>query len=77
MDEETEVPVHFRYRGEVYRGEAHFRANWHHIKVSGRLIRTGGWDFALAAKEMGDDKFAISADQLESLRAGLRGYPEM
>jgi hypothetical protein len=70
MSEAIEVPVHFRHRGEIYQGTARFRDNWHHIGLTGRLIKTGGWDYALACKEIGDDKFAITADQLEELRQG-------
>lgn len=69
-DEQSEVPVFFRYRGQVYRGTARFDANWYHISLTGRLIKTGGWDYGLACKEMGDDKFAIREDQLADLRNG-------
>ncbi len=40
------------------------------ISLTGRLLRTGGWDYMLASKEMGDDKFAIREDQLEALKSG-------
>ena len=70
MAEETDYPIHFRFRGETYRGFVRYRANWHHIYVTARLLRTGGWDAALASKEMSDDKYAITAEQLEELVAG-------
>ena len=69
MAEEADYPIHFRFRGETYRGYARYRTNWHHIYVTARLLRTGGRDAALALKEMSDDKYAISAEQLEELIA--------
>ena len=69
-DEEIEVPVFFQRRGELYRGMAQFHAKRCHIALTGRQLKTGGWDYALAYKEMGDDKFAIRQDQLEELKNG-------
>jgi hypothetical protein len=69
-NEVVEVPVFFRHRGEIYRGRARFYAKRHHIVLRGRLLRTGGWDYSLATKEMGDDKFAIREDQFDALKGG-------
>ena len=45
-DEEIEVPVFFQRRGELYRGMAQFHAKRCHIALTGRQLKTGGWDYA-------------------------------
>jgi beta-glucanase (GH16 family) len=68
--EEILGPVHFEHQGNVYRGEARFKADWHHIWLLGRLLKTGAWDSSLAYEEMGDDRFEITPIQFEALRHG-------
>jgi hypothetical protein len=70
MSIEEAVPIHFQVDGNIYRGEARYYANWYHIALKGRLLKTGGSDYSLVFKELGDDKFAISKEQLEELRSG-------
>lgn len=75
MSEVSEVPVYFTCRGQIFRGIARFRdtrfpGSWNHISLGGRLLKTGGWDFELAYKELGDDKFELASEQAEDLKAG-------
>ena len=67
---DVQTPVYFECRGHIYRGFARYYAGWSHLDVTGRLLKTGGWDSAYAIKELGDDKFSINKAQLDELVGG-------